>query len=160
MTLVLIMRHLKVVSLGVEAPGIMVVDRSSCPRGRVRQVFGGVGTVLTDRWQRRWPDCPPVAYKLRGPYRGVCVRFHSLPESKRYAEDETEYAIVLGRYNTILDELFAGGDVYVITPVWTTEAAVPPVRPARVGSGSYECYTTLGPSQAHGRAGGCVRRSR
>ncbi|MGW0960188.1 DUF3885 domain-containing protein [Streptomyces gelaticus] len=93
------------------------------------QVIGGVGTVLTDLWQRRWPDCPPVGYKLRDPYRDVWVRFHSLPESKRYAEDESEYAVVLGRYNTVLDELFAGGDVYVITPVWTTEAEVPPFQP-------------------------------
>ncbi|MFE1265667.1 hypothetical protein ACFW5X_34810 [Streptomyces albogriseolus] len=52
-----------------------------------------------------------------------------MPESKRYAEDEGEYAAVLGRYNMILDELFAGGDVYVITPVWTTEAEVPPSQP-------------------------------
>jgi hypothetical protein len=100
----------------------MVVDWSPCPRGRVRQVFGGVRTILTDLWQLRWPDCPPIGYKLRGPYRDVRVRFHSLPESKRYAEDESEYAVVLARYNTVLDELFAGGDVYVITPVWTTEA--------------------------------------
>ncbi|MFF5922714.1 hypothetical protein ACFY8C_30985 [Streptomyces flavochromogenes] len=56
------------------------------------------------------------------------MRFHSLPESKRYAEDESEYTVVLERYNTVLDELFAGGDVYVITPVWATEAEVPPFR--------------------------------
>ncbi|MFD4907538.1 DUF3885 domain-containing protein [Kitasatospora purpeofusca] len=42
---------------------------------------------------------------------------HSLPESKRYAQDESGYAIVLDRYSTVLDELFAGTDVFVITPV-------------------------------------------
>jgi hypothetical protein len=92
-------------------------------------VFGDIRTVLTDLWQQRWPDCPPVGYKLRDPYRNVWVRFHSLPESKRYAKDENEYAVVLERYNTVLDELFASGDVYVITPVWTTEADVPPLQP-------------------------------
>lgn len=107
----------------------MVLDGSPCPRGRVRQVSGDVRTDLTDLWQQHWPDCPPVGYKLRDPYRDVWVRFHSLPESKRYAENENEYAVVLGRYNAVLDELFAGGDVYVITPVWTTEADVPPLRP-------------------------------
>ncbi|WP_312876467.1 DUF3885 domain-containing protein [Streptomyces bohaiensis] len=81
--------------------------------------------ALTDLWQRHWPDCPPVGYKLRTPYRDVWVRFHSLPGSKRYAETEAEYAVVLERYNTVLDELFAGGDVYVITPVWTSETEVP-----------------------------------
>lgn len=62
---------------------------------------------------------------LRDPYQAVWVRFHSLPESKRYAEDEGEYAILLERYNIVLDELFAGTDVYVITPVWTTDPHVP-----------------------------------
>ncbi|WP_326762711.1 hypothetical protein OHB35_52455 [Streptomyces phaeochromogenes] len=84
---------------------------------------------LTELWQQRWPSCPPVGYKLRDPYRDVWVRFHSLPESKRYAEDESEYTVVLERYNTVLNELFAGADVYVITPLWTTEAEVPSSQP-------------------------------
>ena len=50
----------------------------------------------------------------------------SLPESKRYPGDEAEYGTVMHRYNTVLDELFTGTDVYVITPIWTTEAEVPP----------------------------------
>ncbi|MET8099528.1 hypothetical protein ABZV29_24130 [Streptomyces sp. NPDC005236] len=47
------------------------------------------------------------------------MRFHSLPDSKRYPESEDEYAIVLDRYNTILDELFAGTDVLVVTMDWS-----------------------------------------
>ncbi|MEV5473243.1 hypothetical protein AB0L66_12905 [Streptomyces sp. NPDC052207] len=35
--------------------------------------------------------------------------------------DESEYAVVLERYNTVLDELFAGTEVYVVTPFWATE---------------------------------------
>ncbi|SCE14049.1 hypothetical protein GA0115240_14063 [Streptomyces sp. DvalAA-14] len=89
---------------------------------------GGVTAALTGLWQQHWPNCPPVGYKLRDPYRNVWVRFHSLPESKRYADDESEYTVVLERYNTVLDELFAGEDVYVITPVWATEAEVPRFR--------------------------------
>ncbi|MDH6484328.1 hypothetical protein [Streptomyces sp. SAI-127] len=46
-------------------------------------------------------------------------------DSQRYAEDDSEHTVVLERYNTVLDELFAGADVYVITPLWTTEAEVP-----------------------------------
>lgn len=84
---------------------------------------------MTALWQQRWPSCPPVGYKLRDPYRSVWVRFHSLPESKRNAEDEGEYTVVLERYNTVLDELFTGGDVYVITPLWTTEAEAPSSQP-------------------------------
>lgn len=83
---------------------------------------------LTELWQRRWADCPPVAHELRGPYRDVWVRFHSLPGSKRYAEGQEEYAVLLDRYNTVLDELFAGTDVYVITPEWTPAPGVPSRR--------------------------------
>lgn len=91
--------------------------------------FRPSGSSLTELWRQPWPGCPPVGYKLRDPYRDVWVRFHSLPESKRYPEDESEYTVVLERYNTVLDELFAGADVYVITPLWTTEADVPSVEP-------------------------------
>ncbi|MEE1669487.1 hypothetical protein RCR19_28830 [Streptomyces sp. WAC07094] len=84
---------------------------------------------MTELWQQRWPDCLPVGYKLRDPYRDVWVRFHSLPESKRYAVDESEYAVVLERYNTVLDELFAGTEVYVVTPFWATEPEVPLLEP-------------------------------
>ncbi|WP_442819504.1 DUF3885 domain-containing protein [Streptomyces sp. NBC_01230] len=89
----------------------------------------GGQTALTELWQQRWPHCPPVGYKLRDPYRDVWVRFHSLPKSKRYAENESEYAVVLERYNTVLDELFAGADMYVITPRWAAEPEVPPLQP-------------------------------
>ncbi|MER5550899.1 hypothetical protein ABT001_04295 [Streptomyces sp. NPDC002793] len=51
-----------------------------------------------------------------------------MPESKRYAEDKSEYAVVLGRYDTVLDGLFAGGDVYVITPVRISEPRTPLFR--------------------------------
>ncbi|WP_431995484.1 DUF3885 domain-containing protein [Streptomyces griseoflavus] len=64
-----------------------------------------------------------------GMYGNLWLRFHNLLQSKRYAEDEGEYAVVLGRYNTVLDELFADGDVYVITPVRTTDVEVPPFQP-------------------------------
>ncbi|WP_433917181.1 DUF3885 domain-containing protein [Streptomyces sp. NBC_01744] len=106
----------------------MVVGRFIGERTSGR-VSGGAQAALTELWQQCWPSCPPVGYKLRDPYRDVWVRFHSLPESKRYAENESEYTVVLERYNTILDELFAGADVYVITPLWTTEAEVPSFQP-------------------------------
>ncbi|KMS67350.1 hypothetical protein ACM01_43145 [Streptomyces viridochromogenes] len=47
------------------------------------------------------------------------MRFHSLPGSKRYPESEDEYGIVLERYNTVLDELFTGLDVFVVTMDWS-----------------------------------------
>ncbi|MBB5806655.1 hypothetical protein F4560_006423 [Saccharothrix ecbatanensis] len=73
---------------------------------------------LLHQWNRNWARCDPAAYMLKQAYRERWVRFHSLPESKRYAETEAEYAIILERYNTVLNELFAGEDVYVITGQW------------------------------------------
>jgi hypothetical protein len=84
---------------------------------------------LLDRWAASWPACPPIAHELRHAYPQRWVRFHSLPESKRYAGTEAEYAIILGRYNTVLDELFAGQDVYVVTPDWD-DRPTPGPRPA------------------------------
>jgi hypothetical protein len=85
-------------------------------------------TDLLRLWEERWPTCQPDASVLRGVFPDRWVRFHSLPESKRYAETEDEYTTVLGRYNTVLDELFAGEDVYVITPDWN-EQPTPDERP-------------------------------
>lgn len=83
--------------------------------------------ALTALWERRWPDTEPVGFEL-GRARDVWVRFHSLPESKRYPDDEHEYGIVLERHNTVLDELFAGAEVYVLTPRWTGRASAPRMR--------------------------------
>ncbi|WP_327097435.1 hypothetical protein OIE68_00720 [Nocardia vinacea] len=70
---------------------------------------------LLRRWEELWPACPPIADALKMAYPDRWVRFHSLPESKRYADSADDYAIVLDRYNTILDELFSGEDIYIIT---------------------------------------------
>lgn len=78
---------------------------------------------LTSCWELRWPACPPIGYELRTAYPERWVRFHSLPGSKRHAEDDNEYATVLNRYNTVLDELFLGQEVLVLTPEWTSDPA-------------------------------------
>ncbi|MFC8245026.1 DUF3885 domain-containing protein [Streptomyces chartreusis] len=86
---------------------------------------------LSTLWQRQFPKGPPIAHELRTAYSDRWVRFHSLPDSKRYPEAEEEYAIALHRYNTILDELFEGTDVYVVTVAWSWEPGgreLPPER--------------------------------
>ncbi len=60
---------------------------------------------LTDLWERRWPSAEPLGYVLRAEYADQWVRFHSLPESKRYAENETEYDEILRRHRAVLREL-------------------------------------------------------
>ncbi|MFC9895245.1 hypothetical protein ACFVMC_16295 [Nocardia sp. NPDC127579] len=52
-----------------------------------------------------------------------------MPESKRYADSAAEYGVLLGRYNTVLDELFTGQEVYLVTCDWS-DRPEPGARPA------------------------------
>lgn len=71
---------------------------------------------MLDNWQERFPNCEPVGYLMRTAFRERWVRFHSLPESKRYPEDESEYQIISQRHNCVLWELLAGErDVVLLT---------------------------------------------
>lgn len=79
----------------------------------------GIAESLSELWRERRPSGPPIAHTFRSSYADRWVRFHSLPESKRYAESEEEYATILHRYNTVLDELFAETDVFVVTMDWS-----------------------------------------
>jgi hypothetical protein len=74
---------------------------------------------LSDLWRSHWP-CPPIGYELS--FDPDCwVRFHSLPNSKRYPETEAEYRTVLHRYNTVLTEMFAGQEVYITTVTYVMD---------------------------------------
>ncbi|GAB3275117.1 DUF3885 domain-containing protein [Kineosporia babensis] len=58
-------------------------------------------------WTRHWPNSEPFGHRLRTSASPTWVRFHSLPESKRYASDDIEYEEVLLRHRTLLRELCA-----------------------------------------------------
>ncbi len=66
---------------------------------------------LTLRWEQLWPDCEPVGYLLRGFHQDRWVRFHSLPQSKRYADTDTERDEILRRHRRLLFELSGSRDV-------------------------------------------------
>ncbi|MFJ9338137.1 hypothetical protein ACIRP0_02455 [Streptomyces sp. NPDC101733] len=74
---------------------------------------------LTRLWRERWSWPPPRPHELKTRHADRWVRLHSLPGSKRHPEDEAEYGILLDRYNTVLDGLFAGGDVFVVSTAWS-----------------------------------------
>ena len=80
---------------------------------------------LDDLWERRWPGSRPVADELRDTARASWVRFHSLPGSKRYPDDETEYGELLSRHHTVLAELAdtvdapRSDDVLLVTVSWS-----------------------------------------
>ncbi|TDQ04937.1 DUF3885 domain-containing protein [Labedaea rhizosphaerae] len=84
---------------------------------------------LLARWDENWLSCQPYGPVLRQVYPDRWVRFHTLPGSKRYPDTVDELATILGRYNAILDELFCGQDVFVVSPDWSDEPPAPS-RPA------------------------------
>lgn len=76
---------------------------------------------LTHLWEQRFPGVPPVGHRIRGLERWV--RFHSLPESKRYADNEAEYEELLGRHHALLRELAApDSELIAITASWSPTA--------------------------------------
>jgi hypothetical protein len=56
-------------------------------------------------WDARFPGCAPIGSHLRVAFPERWVRFHYLPGSKRYPDDEAEIAEALHRYEVVLDDL-------------------------------------------------------
>lgn len=83
---------------------------------------------LSDVWATRWPDCRPISYELRSCASDRWVRFHSLPESKRYPDSDAEWAELLRRHHIVLRELLETSThrdhLIVITAAWTNTASV------------------------------------
>lgn len=67
-------------------------------------------------WTLNYPDTVPISYLFKDYYRDRWFRIHSLPQSKRYAENEDEWKILLSRQNEIITDLF-GTDtpIFLIT---------------------------------------------
>ena len=71
-------------------------------------------TALTASWEQRWAGHRAVPHELRGA-RDRWVRFHALPESKRYPATAAEHEIVLARHRTLVAELLDGPDLLLMT---------------------------------------------
>lgn len=87
------------------------------------------GAELRDRWVKFWPDQLP-----QGEYLNVSrdrqIRFHSLPESKQFAETPAEAAEILSRHDVLLSVL-AGSDtteLYVATEKATRSPSLRPMQ--------------------------------
>ncbi len=61
--------------------------------------------TLNTYWNQEFPNTWPLAYQFKEMYPDRWVRFHSLPDSKRYAENDVEYTTILERHNTVIDDL-------------------------------------------------------
>ena len=58
-----------------------------------------------DYWNKEYPESLPINHELKMIYPDRWFRIHSLPASKRYAENEDEYKIILDRQNQLINEL-------------------------------------------------------
>lgn len=95
-------------------------------------------------WEARWPQVRPISHHLRS-LDDRWVRFHSLPDSQRYAGNEAEYDTILHRHHTVLDDL--RGQVTDLRVI-TLEIAHTPVPGRRAPDVAEllpdaECWSTL-----------------
>ncbi|PKV51550.1 hypothetical protein ATE84_3637 [Aquimarina sp. MAR_2010_214] len=66
-------------------------------------------------WDSNYPESNPIGHELKSVYPNRWLRIHSLPESKRYAESEDEYQIILDRQNKLITELVGENTEIIIT---------------------------------------------
>jgi hypothetical protein len=96
--------------------------------GPVNAARVGVGPLdaaaLSQLWAQSWPTLRPIGHEVRHD-RERWVRFHALPESKRYPEIDQEYAEVLRRHNRLLSELVGrtSTSLLVMTVAWSDSEA-------------------------------------
>lgn len=65
-------------------------------------------------WTEQVSEFAPIGHVLRTHLHDRWTRFHSLPESKRYAESDSEHEEILRRHLTVASELFAPGEpIYI-----------------------------------------------
>jgi len=57
-------------------------------------------------WILNYPDTVPISHFFKHNYPSRWFRIHSLPESKRYADNENEWQVLLSRQNEIITDLF------------------------------------------------------
>ena len=76
-------------------------------------------------WRRRFPGCEPVAHTMRRAFPNRWVRFHSLPGSQRYPDNEAEFATLLARHNLVLGSLTHAGETLALLTTGYSRTAEP-----------------------------------
>ncbi|MCH2546923.1 MAG: hypothetical protein MK052_04845 [Alphaproteobacteria bacterium] len=76
-------------------------------------------------WQKKFSGIPPLGYLLRENFGSRWIRFHSLPESKRYAENDQEMSIILNRATILANEVLGTDQcsLFVSYPDYNNEQA-------------------------------------
>lgn len=60
-------------------------------------------------WEIHFPDQAPVSHSLRTTLPSRWVRFHSLPDSQRYANNDDDWQILLDRHNQLATSVLGVG---------------------------------------------------
>ena len=68
-----------------------------------------------DYWNKEYPESLPINHELKWAYSDRWFRIHSLPESKRYAESDGEYKILLDRQNELINDLIGEDSEIIIS---------------------------------------------
>ena len=73
-------------------------------------------------WELNYPESNPIGHELKSVYPNRWLRIHSLPKSKRYAESEVEYQIILDRQNQLISELIGENtEIIIVSGQYETE---------------------------------------
>ncbi|MFY8067222.1 MAG: hypothetical protein RSE15_01500 [Flavobacterium sp.] len=66
-------------------------------------------------WNSNFNQTIPLSYLFKEVYHERWLRFHSLPDSKRYPESDIEMNIILQRYNQIFSEIYnENEEIYLV----------------------------------------------
>ena len=77
---------------------------------------------FTEFWNDRFKGIAPAGYELRSHLPERWVRYHSLPDSKRYADDAHDYEILLKRANTVATDCLGDGQDCWLAASWYASA--------------------------------------
>lgn len=71
---------------------------------------------FTKDWLHHYSDSPPVSHWFKWAYPDNWFRIHSLPQSKRYPDNDNEWKILLKRQNEIITDMFGlDTNVYLVS---------------------------------------------
>ncbi|NNE24524.1 MAG: hypothetical protein HKN11_18135 [Rhizobiales bacterium] len=73
---------------------------------------------FTEFWDVHFKGIAPAGYELRSQLPERWVRFHSLPNSRRYADDAHDYEILLKRANTLASDCLGDGRECWLAASW------------------------------------------
>jgi hypothetical protein len=65
-------------------------------------------------WGSNYHETVPISHYFRHDYSDRWFRIHSLPQSKRYAENDQEWSILLHRQNQIVTDLIGENSNFLL----------------------------------------------